>query len=150
MKAVKILHTIVQPNEPHSIVFDEPLDSEALVLFNPNGTYEEIFGEKKKDTSQARQRLSVVKITKWDRTIYRQYLGKSFEGLDTNSIGLSPNAWQQLGLDASQNKEVNVTKGCLFPFYWYHSNSATRVSFRMGIIAIAISIIGIILPFVIG
>ena len=93
MKAVKILHTIVQPNEPHSIVFDEPLDSEALVLFNPNGTYEEIFGEKKKVASQARQRLSVVKITKWDSTIYRQYLGKSFEGLDTNSIGLSPNAW---------------------------------------------------------
>ena len=144
MQAVKVLRRTPQEN---CIISDENLDFDALALFN-SSVYKTIFKKPKKDTTQSKQRLSVVKITTGERTIYRQYAGR---GVITNEkmIGLSPNAWQQLCLDNADN-EVTVTKSWWFPFYWYHSYSATRVSFRMGIIAIAISIAGIIISIVIS
>ena len=139
-KAVKVLKTNTTISEPNCIAYDEPLDAESLALFNSNGTYEKIFRVKKKDTSQPKQRLSVVKISHKDRVIYRQYAGRSIP-ISTDSIGLSPNSWQQLCLDNDSNKEVVVSEGCSFLFYWYHSNAAHRVSFRLGIVAIVFTVL---------
>ena len=139
-EAVKVLNTNTTTTNPNCVAYDEPLDAESLALFNSNGTYEKIFLVKKKNTSQTKQRLSVVKISHGKRTIYRQYAGRSIP-ISTDSIGLSPNAWQQLCLDNDPNKEVVVSEGCSFPFYWYHSNSANRVSFRLGIIAIVFTVL---------
>lgn len=139
-KTVKVLNTNTTITSPNCIACDEPLDAESLALFNSNGTYEKIFRVKKKNTSQTKQRLSVVKISHGKRTIYRQYAGRSIP-ISTDSIGLSPNSWQQLCLDNDSNKEVVVSEGCSFPFYWYHSNSANRVSFRLGIAAIVFTVL---------
>lgn len=139
-KAVKVLNTAVTITNPNCIAYDEPLDAESLALFNSNGTYEKIFRVKKKNTSQTKQRLSVVKISHKGRVIYRQYAGRSIN-MDKSSIGLSPNSWQQLCLDNDSIKEVVVSEGCSFPFYWYHSNFANRVSFRLGIVAIVFTVL---------
>lgn len=152
MKAVKVLRTATNIKEQNCIAFDEPLDAEALALFTSKGTYKPIFDVKKKEAKQAKQRLSVVKITHGKRKIWRQYAGRGISfGKDSNSsksVGLSPNSWQQLCLDDDDNKDVLVTKGWWFPFFWNHSNSATRISFRIGIIGLALAIAGIVLSIV--
>lgn len=153
MQAVKVLRTAANINEQYCISYDEPLDEEALALFTSKGTYKPIFHVKKKEAKQAKQRLSVVKISHGKKVIYRQYAGRGISfGKDIESskcVGLSPNSWQQLCLDDSDNKNVLVTKGWWFPFYWNHSNSATRVSFRIGIMGLALAIIGIVVSVII-
>ena len=149
-KAVKVLDTNMIIKEPDIVAYKESaIDSEAMALFNSKGTYSDIFGPQRKDTSQSKQRLSVVKIvnTKGKRKIYRQYAGRPIS-INTKSIGLSPNSWQQLCMDSSNDKEVVVCKSWWFPFFWNHSNSATRISFRIGIIGLALAIIGIVVSVV--
>lgn len=140
MKALKV--TRRENDGDNTITFDDPLiDNEGLALFCSKGTYENLFGEKMKDAEQDRQRLSVVKIKKGNRCIYRKFAARAIEGLRHDSVGLSLNSWQQLQLDDDNN--VEVSKSCSFPFYWFHPNSATRVSFRMGFLSISLAIIGI-------
>lgn len=144
MKALKIINNGAGLN---CITFDDPLiDNEGLALFCSNGVYEILFGKKKKNAEQDRQRLSVVKIKKGNRCIYRKFAARPIVGLDSKSVGLSPNSWQQLQLN--NDNIVEVTPSCSFPFFWYHPNSATRVSFRMGILSISLAIIGIVLSIV--
>ena len=152
-EAMKVLNTNANITVPNIVAYDEPtIDLEARALFNSKDTYQKIFGPKKKDSSQAKQRLSVVRIAKEKRKIFRQYsgraisFGKSIES--SKCVGLSPNSWQQLCLDSCNDKEVVVSKSWWFPFFWNHSNSATRVSFRVGMMGLALAIVGIILPFV--
>ena len=149
MRAFKVLKRNDR-NDPNCIVKDESLDAEALVFFNSNGTYNQFFKTNKKDTNQTKQRLSVLKISHGKRTIYRQYAGRGMsfgEDIDSSKcVGLSPNSWQQLCLDSSDDKEVTLNRSWWFPFFWKHSNSATRISFRIGVIGLVLAIIGIILP----
>lgn len=144
MKAIKVLNTNTNITDPNIVVFDErEIDSEALALFNSNNTYAPIFGETRQNSPQSRQRLSVVKITNGKRKIYRQYAGRAIS-INTNSVGISCNSWQQLCLKNGIDNCVVVTKSWWFPFFWNHSNSATRVSFRIGIIGLALAIAGIV------
>ena len=141
--AIKVLNTNV--SSPGFVSYDEPMiDTEALALFNSNGTYEDIFGYKKKTASLDKQLLSPISISSGKRTIYRQYAGRSIP-IDTKSIGLSPLAWQQLLLDDANDRTVVVEECSKFKFYWYHSNSATRVSFQIGIMGLTLAILGIVI-----
>lgn len=145
-KAVKVLDTNMIIKEPDIVAYKESaIDSEAMALFNSKDTYSNIFGPQRKDSSPAKQRLSVVKIanTYGKRKIFRQYAGRSIP-INTKSVGLSPNSWQQLCMDSSKDKEVVVCKSWWLPFFWNHSNSATRVSFRIGIIGLALAIVGVV------
>ena len=143
-KAVKVLDVNTGSNKPDIVAFKEPaIDSEAMALFNAKDTYSDIFGPKKKDSTQVKQRLSVIKISNGKRKIFRQYAGRAIP-INKKSVGLSPNSWQQLCMDSSKDKEVVVCKSWWFPFFWNHSNSATRVSFRIGIIGLALAIVGIV------
>lgn len=136
--------------EENVVFHDEPtIDIEAMALFAPK-VYKDIFEETRGTAKQSRQRLSVVKITKGDRCIYRQYVGRSYmqKENDNNRVGLSTNSWQQLCLEDQDNKVVTVSKGCLFPFYWYHPHSATRISFKLGLYSVGLAVIGIIVSII--
>ena len=156
MKAVKMrAFKVLKKNDKNAqncIEKDEPLDAEALALFNSRSTYNQFFKTDKRDASQTKQRLSVLRISHGERTIYRQYAGRGISfGENTDGskcVGLSPNSWQQLCLDDDDNKDVLVTKSWWFPFFWNHSNSATRISFRLGIIGLALTIAGIVVSIV--
>lgn len=132
--------------ENQSIYVDDPnIDLECCAYLYPK-VYEEIFGEKKKESPQNKQRLSVIKITKCNRKIYRKYVTKPLTGLKKNVIVISPNSCQQLGFTTNEvEKKVCVSKSWWFPFYLYHSNSATRISFRVGMISLLVGLIGLIL-----
>lgn len=151
MKALKALNNANQSQNGFCINADEPnIDSDGLALFNPNGTYKSLFGEEKKETKQQRQRLSVVKITNGNRSIYRSYRGSSVNNLDTNSIGLSPNSWQQLLLKDIPEQEVEVKKSWWLPFCWNHPNTALRIPFIFGIISGAIAVVSILLTIILS
>ncbi len=148
MKAFKVLNTSSTITNQNIVVYNEPeIDSEALALFNSKDTYESIFGENKKNSPQSKQRLSVVKISNGRRSIYRQYAGRAIK-INTNSVGLSCNSWQLLCLKDDIDNCVVVTESWWFPFFWNHSNSATRVSFRIGVIGLALAIVGIVVSIV--
>ena len=144
--AIKVLNTSV--SAPGFVSYDEPMiDTEALALFNSNGTYEDVFGYKKKEASLKKQSLSPISISCGKRTIYRQYAGRSIK-IDTKSIGLSPLAWQQLLLDDAKDKTVVVEECGRLKFYWNHSNSATRVSCRLGVWGLILAFSGIVVSVV--
>lgn len=144
MKVLLPVDTDEKVTEGISVCVDSfDIDSECCAYFQASA-YQDIFNKKKQDVSQSEQRLSVVKICRGKRKIYRKYVAKSPKGLTKDYIVLSLNACQQLGIKRYDiDKEVRVTKSWWFPFYWYHSNSATRVSFRVGLISLFIGLLGI-------
>lgn len=133
----------------HSVCVDSfDIDSECCAYFQANA-YKDIFKKKKQDAPQNEQRLSVVKICRCDRKIYRKYVAKSPTGLKKDDIVISLNASQQLGIKKEDtDKYVCVMKSYWLPFYWYHSNSATRISFRVGLVSMFIGLLGVVLSVV--
>ncbi len=122
------------------------LDVDGLALFH-SSAYEKIFGTKKKTQKQSIQRLSVVKITNKEshRSIYRAYRGASITGLKEGMVVLSPISLQELSSPNSLDVKFSVTKGCWWMFYRNHPNAATRISFRLGLISLAIGVVSIII-----
>lgn len=149
MKVLLPVDTDEKVTEGISVCVDSfDIDSECCAYFQANA-YKDIFKKKKKDAPQNEQRLSVVKICRCNRKIYRKYITKSPKGLTKDDIVLSLNACQQLGIKKDDtDKNVCVMKSWWFPFYWYHSNSATRISFRVGLISLFIGLLGVVLSVV--
>jgi hypothetical protein len=150
IKKVKYNVLKAMGNTPHQNPFviqcnDQDLESEAKALFHPSA-YKDIFGRSKKSSLQEKQRLSVVKIKYGRRIIHRSFQARSIKGLDSNNVGLSPSACMELGVELdSVPEKVVVCKGCRFVFFWNHPNSATRVSFRIGLLSIFIGLICLII-----
>ena len=109
--------------------------------------YAKIFGKTKRFSSRQRKLLSVVRIKGDGPAIYRRYRSSRFVHLpDDDSVGLSALSCSLLlGNDSVENAEVTVSKGCWFGYYWNHPFHATRVSFRLGMPALLISIVSLIL-----
>jgi hypothetical protein len=131
------------PNPFVILCHDRDLDTESKALFCP-GSYKVIFGQTKMSSNQKRQRLSVVKIKCGKRVIYRSFQARSIIGLNEDCIGLSPNACQELGIEPNGEKAV-VRKGCIWGYFWNHPNSATRVSFRIGLPSLLVGLISLLL-----
>lgn len=130
--------------DDYCVACDEPLiDIEGLALFTPKGSYRRIFTKNKGETSQRKQRLSTVKISFGNRKIYRQYAAKPAFKLIGGCVGLSPKSWQQLLLKDVADQKVRIEKCSSFWFFWNHPNSATRVSYKLGIIGALLAIISI-------
>lgn len=147
--AYKVLKVVSDKETEPCLAFDEPLiDIEGLALFTPKGSYYRIFKKDKGKASQRKQRLSTIKITCDKRKIFRQYASRSIDNLNGGCIGLSPNSWQQLLLKEASEKKVHVEKCCSFWFFWNHPNSATRISYKLGMIGALLAIIGISLSVV--
>lgn len=143
-----VFKTLSKSNSNQFVILshERDLDTESKALFHP-GSYQDIFGKTKKSSNQRRQRLSVVRIKYGERVIYRSFQARSITRLDNNSIGLSPNACQELGIEPKGEK-VTVRKGCLGGYFWKHPNSATRVSFRIGSLSLLVGLISLIVGLV--
>ena len=148
MKVLLAAYKKESEKKNYSIYVDDPnIDLECCAYLYPT-VYEKIFRKKKKEASQSDQRLSIMKIKNSNRCIYRKYTGKSVDGLTQDYIVISGNSKQQLKFDEGKENIVTVSKGCWLPFYWYHSNSATRMSFRIGMLGFATGLTGIILSII--
>lgn len=123
-------------------------DIEDCAFFS-NVAYQRIFGKKKASSNIRHKRLSVVKITFGGYKIYRQYYYEnSISGLHSSEVGLTPASIRFLALYSNNNvvgKEVEVIKGHWFSYYWHHPFHATRISCRLGVWSIIISLTAFII-----
>lgn len=107
--------------------------------------YQKIFKGKKVNADDNHKRLSVVKICCNGKSIHRAFYSVSAKGFTKEHVALST---KSIYLLSSSNvlptgSQVYLSKGCWWMFYWEHPNAAVRMSFRMGILGVFCTLIGI-------
>lgn len=118
------------------------VDGEVLMTSN---SYNDVFKTTKKTAANSLKRLSVVKISANDQVIYRAYRGVSATDFLKDYVALSPNSIMLLNdKDGKEPQEVEVSKGCQIPFYWYHPDKAVRLSVKLGFISVLLGIVSIV------
>ena len=105
--------------------------------------YEKIFDEKKISAKASRKRLSVVKISSNGVSIYRAYLSAPASGFGKDYVALTPNSIYELSQCSKipMLADLTLRKGSPLKYYWNSPNAAERMSFRMGVLGIAATII---------
>ena len=124
------------------------IDGEVLMTSH---SFEDVFGTEKKTADNFLKQLPIVKICANGKKIHRAYRGVSVKGFNKELVALSPNSIMLLNdNNGVEPEKVELSEGSILPFYWYHPDKAIRLSFKiglisllMGIISIAISIIGL-------
>lgn len=108
-----------------------------------SGMYEAIFCKKMKNSNKSQKRLSIVKIKCGDNSIHRAFRSSPITGLNDGYAALTPNSISLLTAKDENQKPTTaiVSKGCWWKYYWNHPNAAVRMSFRIGVIGIAVTII---------
>ena len=106
--------------------------------------YQEIFKGKKIDAGDNHKRLSVVKICCEGKSIHRAFRSESAKDFAKGYVALSTNSIYLLskGKELPPGCKVYLNKGSWWKYYWDNPNAAVRMSFRIGIIGIIISLIG--------
>lgn len=119
------------------------VDGEVLMTSN---RFNEIFKTTKKTAGSSLKQLSVVKISANGQVIYRAYRGVSATDFLNNYVALSPNSIMLLNdKDGNEPQEVEVSEGCIFPFYWYHPDKAIRISTRLGLVSLLLGVLSFII-----
>ena len=94
-------------------------------------------------SSNDKKLLSVVKIEYGGKTIYRRYQAKTCSGFKSDMFAISPNSWRML----SDNNHcpttncVSISSGNKFCYYWNHPFQATRLTVRLGLIGIVLTLL---------
>ena len=96
--------------------------------------------------------LTVIKVKyKGGGSIHRAFYGKKgITGLDTNKVGLSYNSIRYLcknKVKPEDIKEVTISKGSKFLYFWNHPYHATRISARLGFFGILLTLLALLLSF---
>lgn len=125
---------------------------EDAAIFNTD-MFDKIFGERKYQYQSRRfvGLLPIVKISYKRRTIYRRVELVSKTNFTNDIVALPPKAIGELTNMVNNNGYITadrpltgdmlkITPGCTFGFYWNHPNSATRVSYRLGLPSLLIGI----------
>ena len=108
--------------------------------------YKAIFGEKKAEARRAKKQLSVVKICYEGRSIHRAYRSIPAEDFGNDYVGLTPNSIYELCRSSSKTpKKVCVSKGSWWMYYWHNPVAAVRMSFRIGIFGIVLTVVTFII-----
>lgn len=102
------------------------------------------------------RRCPVVKISYGNRTIYRRVELLSVSGFKQHYAGLTNKSLGELSQIIYDNKgnnksdkpkkgsRITIKPGSTLLYYWQHPNSATRMSFRIGLPSLIISIVSLI------
>lgn len=121
-----------------------------------NGMYKVIFNLPK---YRSINRLPIVKISYKSKSIYRRVELNSACGFVTNILALTPKSITELTnvvinstsikSDRPQNgAKLTITVGCAVMYYWCHPNSATRMSFRLGLPSLIVGLISIVVSII--
>ena len=131
---------VLRVNDTYSL---SELDS-CVVL--QGGSYEVIFGRKKKDSDSEKKRLSIVKITYNGTSIHRNFKSLAAEGFNQGDVGLTIKSIQSLNAeDFPKNGQLILEKGCWFTFYWQHPDNATRLSMKSATVSLSIAVISLVI-----
>lgn len=99
------------------------------------------------------KRLSVVKITPENGgyAIYRKYVyNPYFKSIRNCQVALNPASIREMCGKGQSNsdlvgRDVAVSKGSCFMYYWNHPFHATRISMRLGVASILLALISIVI-----
>ena len=119
-----------------------------VAWFN-NGQYFKIFGIKR-SLDQKIKLLAFLRLEYKGRTIRRRYMSDNSVGLQDNRVGLTSESIRILFDDLKDvsKEEIKISKGNMWDmilFYWNHPFHATRISFKVGLPALLISVISLII-----
>lgn len=122
-------------------------------VYMSTGAYKEVFGKSRKDSCRSRKRLSVVRIYSKEtgKSIHRKYVyNADFSGLNDNMLALNPASIRELCGSGFENadivgKDLCVTKGCRFMYYWNHPYHATRISMKLGVLSVLLAVVSILI-----
>lgn len=91
-------------------------------------------------------KLKVLKITNPQngRSVWREISTYGIQGVTKEDIAMTYNSLWELGFMDKKCHEVEVEQGCLLMYYWKHPVNATRMSFIVGFLALAIGLISLI------
>ena len=128
---------------------DEQEDS----VYMSRDAFEEVFGKTRKESSRCKKRLAVVRIYSKvsKQAIHRKYVfNPDFVGITNKEIALNPASIRELCGRGFENedivgKDVYVSKGSKFLYYWNHPYHATRISMKLGVGSILLAFISIII-----
>lgn len=151
VKAINRSGTVI--DERNTIVpegYDYESLRDAAVLYSHN--YKAIFGKTKGESNNCKQRLTVIKIQYDKKRIYRRFLtDNTIQGIDGNSIGLTPSSISELTNGDNKKvvgRSIEVSKACSFCYYWRHPFHATRISFQLGFPSLVIGMIALIVSII--
>lgn len=122
------------------------IDSKVLIH---SQDYVRIFGAKKRDLPTYRKRLCIVKITsRTGCSIYRECVAHPLN--TERCAAVSKRSLALLDLEYENKPLVDITKGNPWLFYWNHPIHATRISVRLGVVGIGVSIIVTLISIIIS
>ena len=131
------------------ILNDKNPDEYNDAVFVSTVVYHALFGAKAARPSNY-WRGNIVKIAYNGHKIHRRVLiGAVKKGelvMTYESIG-EISYYENDGLQRPTGKEVAISRGCRFLYWFKHPNPAARISFHIGLISIALSLISIGLAF---
>lgn len=90
------------------------------------------------------KRRGIIKVRNGKRGIYRSFMSEAAFHLNSKQIALDFSSLRELGLSRSGLREVEVSRGNRFLFYYRHPNSALRMPFKLGFYGIILTIITLI------
>ena len=109
--------------------------------------YGAIFGTNQSTASLTLKRLPIVKITANGHPIYREYLQHKL--MTSAYAGLTYRSLTLLKDDQGNDPQtLTLEPGCWWMFYWEHPNHTVRMSMRIGVVGISISIVSLILALI--
>ena len=110
-----------------------------------SSVFEEVFGMTKKLSSDFDKQLPIVKISENGKAIYRLYRSVGVNGFSKEFVGLTANSICLLcDINGENPKEVELSPGRYFPFYWHHPDKAIRISFKLGLLSVALGILSLV------
>lgn len=138
-------------NDSNFIVLNEydDLDSfhDKVVLYS--SWYHKIFKIYFSECGNTPWKRGIVKIKsgsdpKKMRTIYRMFQGSNLKGVEKNIIGLTGTSMNILD-NPKEVLENNLSKGSKFCFYWQHPQHYVRVSFKLGVVSVLLTIVSLVI-----
>ena len=122
-------------------IFSSKEYDEYVVLHS--SMYEAIFGEKKAKAKRSKKQLSVVRICYEGKSIHRAYRFVPAKDFGKDCVALTPNSIYELCSynTSDAQKEISVSKGCWWMYYWHNPVAAVRMSFRVGIAGILFTVV---------
>lgn len=116
-------------------------DLEDVVYMTPSA-YIKIFRNSRRNATKENKLLSVVKIKYGKQVIHRQYVGVTCKNFTDDMLAITPRSWRLLSNErlCPTNKCIEVSRGNKFCYYWNHPFHATRISMRLGVISVTLSV----------
>lgn len=111
-----------------------------------NNNYEKIFGHKFKKQNNLPWKKGIVKLKVNGKVIRRMFASGNKFGIRNDEAGFTGQSMSILGLkidkESAEEYEVTLSRGSKLFFFWQHPLHEVRVAFKLGIVSLALGLLG--------